>query len=284
MAFALPFRPYLRFTNVEGLTEYDFDYPRRGSRPGVSAMVRVRNEETKIAHSLRSILPVVDEVVVVDNGSGDATLEIVDRVRALHDPSGKIRVFSYPHRVSRYGPEHAGTPESSVHSVVYFYNWCAAHSRFKYTLKWDGDTVLLREARDEFAALLKRIQSGWWTAWTLKGQTIYRGLDGAFFLAKGEVNREVMVFPTGYWCRFRKRDAWEGLKRPPWLRKSHFDPVCFYEVKFTDEDEFAHWSTTDFPGPRKAREWENYHLVQEGKTSPDFFEPLPAATLDEQLD
>ena len=273
----------MRFENAEGLRDYEFDYPRRRSDPGVSAMVRVLNEETKIAHSLRSILPIVDEILLVDNGSEDSTLEVVNRVKANHDPEGKIRVLSYPHRISRYGPEHGATAGNSVHSFVYYNNWVISQARFKYMLKWDGDMVLVREIRDEFGAFLSSIQRGRWTAWTIKGQTVYRGLDGAFFLSKGEVNQEVEVFPTSYRCRFRKREAWEGLKRPPWLRKSHFEPVCFYEVKFCSENEFVHWSTTDFPGPRKAREWENFHLIRDGNANPDRFERLPDTFLDDQL-
>ncbi len=250
MPLVFPFRPSMRFENAEGLGEYEFDYPRRRPTPGVSAVVRVLNEEAKIEHALRSILPIVDEILLVDNESEDATLEVVKEVVSRHDPEAKIRVSSYPHRVSRYGPEHGATASNSVHSLVYYNNWIAAQARFKYILKWDGDMVLVREVREEFGALLRRIQRGRWTAWTIKGQTVYRGPDGAFYLSKGEVNEQIEVFPTSYRCRFKKRDSWEAVSRPPWLRKSHFQPICFYELKFTDEDE----SPTGPPPNSRGRE------------------------------
>ena len=222
-------------------------------------------------------------ILVVDNASEDATLEAIEHMRATHDPEGKIRILSYPHRISRYGPEHATTPGDSVHNFAYYNNWIISQASFQYVLKWDADMVLVRAVRDEFRRFLKRIQHGRWSAWTIKGQTIYRDLDGRFHLAKGEVNREVEVFPTSYCCRFKKHENWEGMTRSPWIRTNHFEPLCFYEVKFTNEDEFSHWSTTDFPGARKAREWENFHLIREGHVEPDRFEPLSSTFLDDQL-
>lgn len=274
----------MRFRNAEGLAAFDFELPRQRTAPGVSALVRVRDEAAKIEHSLRSVLPVVDEVVFVDNGSDDETVEIARRVKAGHDPEDRIRFHVYPHRIARCGPEHADTDADSLHSLAYFNNWTASRATFKYLLKWDGDMILARSARPAFAALLRDIQPGRWTAWELYGQTVYRALDGAFYLARGEVNHEVALFPASYRCRFKKREAWEGLSRPPWLRRSHFEPVCFYELKYADEDEFVHWSTTDdFPGPRKQREWENFHRIRDGRIDPALFERLPNTFLEDQL-
>ena len=40
------------------------------------------------------------------------------------------------------------------------------------------------------------------------------------------------------------------------------------ELKWLDQDEFAHWSNTDFDAirtPRKPREWEVYTALTEGR-------------------
>lgn len=53
-------------------------------RPAVSAMYVIKNEEEYLPYSIQSIYPVVDEIVVVDNGSTDRTVEIArkfDKVR-----------------------------------------------------------------------------------------------------------------------------------------------------------------------------------------------------------
>src|SRR5919201_2427572 len=64
----------LAFTNREGIREFDFALPGKVLDRGVSAMVRVLNEERRIWDCLASILDVFDEILVVDNGSTDSTV------------------------------------------------------------------------------------------------------------------------------------------------------------------------------------------------------------------
>lgn len=246
-------------------------------------MVRVRNEATKISHCLRSILPVFDEIVVVDNQSDDGTDAIIRELQETADPSGKIRLFSYPHRLARFGPEHDRTPEDSVHSAVYYTNWSIAQCSLRYVCKWDGDMVLMRNVRDRFRQFLDRIQTGRKKCWVLAGQTLYRGLDGHFYLAREEINREIEIFPYGEGCRFVKARHWERLRRPRFLGKDEFPPVCFFELKFADEEEFSHWSSRDWPSARKQREWDNYRRVRNGEVTDGRFEKLPATFLDEEI-
>ena len=280
--------PYLkrrqRFTNREGRRDFAFTLERSRELPGVSAMVRVRNEARKIDYCLRSILPVFDEIVVVDNGSDDGTASLVQQVMEQHDPDGKIRLLTYPFRLARFGPEHDDTPEDSLSSAVYFTNWALSHCTFQYVCKWDGDMVLRREVRDSFAQFLEQIPSAPPHCWAIAGQTIYRDVQGHFHLARGEVNSEIEIFPYGFACRFVKKRHWEQLKRPSRMPVAAFDPVCFYELKYVNEDEFAHWSTTEWPSERKKREWTNYHRVLRGNVDGDAFERLPATFLDAQVD
>ena len=91
--------------------------------PGVSAVLRIKNEEDKIYYSLGSILAIFDEIVVVDNGSQDRTPEIVRTFKQRYDSTNKIRFYSYPFKLARCGPENAISPEDSVHSLCYYYNW-----------------------------------------------------------------------------------------------------------------------------------------------------------------
>lgn len=279
----LPWRNERRFSNREGRREYDFNLRPAHGRPGVSALVRVRNEAPKIGYCLRSILPFFDEIVLVDNGSDDGTPDIVRDIIAREDPDGKIRLYSYPHRLARFGPEHGATPETSVHSAVYYSNWALSHCSRRFVCKWDGDMVLIREVREAFSAFLLRIQTGWARRWTLAGQTVYRSLDRDYYLALGEINREVELFPGGPACRFRKRRHWEGLGHPLTLRRGDFAPVAFYELKFADEDEFDHWSTREWPSKRKRREWDNYQLVKSGRIDPRRFQPLLPTFLDAEV-
>ena len=272
------------FRNREGLRDFDFTLLRARRNPGVSAMVRAKNEEQKIGYALRSILPVVDEIVVVDNGSTDGTADLVVELQNRIDDERKIKFHSYPHRLARFGPEHGNTPENSVHSAVYFTNWALSHCSHDYVCKWDGDMVLMREARAPFRDFLSSIQSGRRKCWVLAGQTIYRDMKGDFYLAKGEVNKEIEVFPYGLSCRFIKHPSWERFRRPFYMAKGEFEQICFYEMKYVDEDEFSHWSTRDWPSPRKRREWANYKRVLTGQLDGARFDRLPPGFLETELE
>lgn len=272
-----------RFTNRDGNEAFAFELPLKNRALGMSALVRVKDEAQKIEHCLRSILPVFDEIVVVDNASTDDTVAIVRGIQASADIEGKIQLHFYPFELARFGPEHAEMPADSLHSAVYFTNWALSHCTRRYVCKWDGDMVLIGDQRAAFVELVARVRRRPAGAWSLAGQTVYRALDGTFYSAQGEVNREVEIFPCSYRCMFQKAKHWEQLARPKTMRTHRFEPVCFYELKFLDADEFAHWSTTDWPSDRKKLEWENFHRVREGRVDSGF-DRLPPTLLDDQLE
>ncbi|WP_164545468.1 glycosyltransferase family 2 protein [Paenibacillus albus] len=59
---------------------------------GISAALIVKNEERCISRCILSVLPAVDEVIVVDTGSTDNTIEIVSKL-ALE--SNKVKLFHF---------------------------------------------------------------------------------------------------------------------------------------------------------------------------------------------
>jgi len=272
-----------RFHNREGCKEYDFVLTEGRARKGVSLLVRAKNEEQKIAHCLRSVLSLVDEVVFIDNLSKDRTRSVVESLKEREREGRKIRILQYPFQLARFGPEHDRTPENSIHSAVYYSNWSISHCSYQYVCKWDGDMVLIREARAQFEAFLAQVQEGPKKCWTFPGQTVYRDLKGDYYLAVGEVNQEIMLFPYGYNPRFYKVAHWECLQGRPPVPVDGFEPVTFLELKFAEEDEFAHWSTIDWPSHRKQREWANFHAVRAGNIDPSRFVRLSSSFLDDQI-
>lgn len=274
----------MRFSNLEGLPDFDFVLPNPAQRPGVSALLRVKNEEPKLRHCLLSIAGLFREIVLVDNGSMDATVEVAREVAAGLDPNHPIRIVSYPHDVARCGPEHESTPATSLNSLVYFNNFGLSHCTSRYVCKWDGDMVLRRAARRPFARLLQRLDSVSDECWRLKGQTVYRDTSGDLFEARGEINKEVMLFPNRPGYAFEKHPHWEGIGTPEGSRVRTLRAVCFYELKYADEDEFGHWSTEQFPNQRKFRELDNFEAVRRGDVgSRRRFKRLPADFLGRQI-
>lgn len=134
-------------------------------RKQISAMVRVRNEEEFLDPSVRSIIDIVDEIVIIDNGSDDQTPHII-KALAKEFP-GKIRSLVYPYDVARQGQENeqlAASPGGlkSPRLLANFYNWCLSQCRFKFILKWDADTIATPELARSLAAFRKNKMLAQW--------------------------------------------------------------------------------------------------------------------------
>ena len=124
--------------NREGHKEFDCEPDHQDRIPGLSALVRLRDEEDWVEHSLNSILW-VDEIVIVVNDCSDRTPQIVERFRQAH--RDKVIVRNYPFRIHAMGPRHTDCPDDSVHASSFFYNYTQALSTRTHCLKWDGDLV-----------------------------------------------------------------------------------------------------------------------------------------------
>lgn len=267
----------IAFRNREGLADYDFVLPARRADAGVSAMLRVRNESRKIELCLASILPLFDEIVVVDNGSTDDTVRLVERFKEAHDRDDRIRLFEYPHTVAACGDPHSATAEDSVHSLAYFYNWCLSHCTRAYYFKWDGDMVVVNGRRDELRDFFISIRDDKPALWRFAVQTIYRAADGAWYRAIGEVNTEVRLAPNRSAVRYVKGLHWELLHLDVPFPRRDFDPVSIYEMKDVAEAEFDHWVIDAFPpGGRKEREWLNFQAIKNGPIDQAQFEAISA--------
>ena len=117
---------------------------RRHQPKGISAMVRVRNEEEFLYPAIRSIVDHVEEIAIFDNRSDDRTPEI-SRQLATEYPR-KVCLHEYPHRLRKIGHEywvHSRRADqlSSCNLSANFYNWCLARCSQPYILKWDGDML-----------------------------------------------------------------------------------------------------------------------------------------------
>ena len=275
--------PKMDFQNRERYANFNFSLLSKHTKKGTTALMRVKNEASKIYFSLTSILDVFDEVVLVDNGSTDSTLEIVRRVKEQRDKTNKIKIFSYPFTISRCGQEHWKTADDSIHSIVYYYNWALSRCSLQHVCKWDGDMVLQKASRARFGQFLKQHLGQSRALWMIEGQTVYRDTEGNFWLAKGELIPEPRLFPYGYNPRFFKGEVYEVLSAEPRSETRMMDGVSFFELKFADEDEFSHWTSSEIPTVRKRRELESFRLVRQGRIDVARFDRLPTDFLEQQL-
>jgi hypothetical protein len=240
-------------TNLEGHGDFNvrWAWEEGPLRPGLTAIVRVRNEARALPWTLPPLLRATERVTLIDNGSTDGTAQVA---REVAEAEGReLEVASYPFAVARCGAEHLSTPENSIHSLAYFYNWAFAHARTTYALKWDGDMVLsdtaVRALRDlawqlEAAQIVVRVPR----------LALYVAHDGLAYVDTELRNCEPWAWPNRPGFRFVKALEWELPMFPPGIESVTLPEFSCVELKFLDSDEFGHWSPTDFgASPRTAR-------------------------------
>lgn len=255
---------------AEGDPAYDVVWPWRDGplRPGLTCVFRVKNEARNLPWVLPPMFEAVQHVILVDNGSDDGTPEVAQRVAEEVGAADRFTLTTYPHRVSRAGTEHLATPPDSVHSLTHFYNWSFSHVRTTYSMKWDGDMVLTREGVGVLADL----------SWQLEDSNAVVAIprhplsiesESVAWLDLGFRFLEPWVYPMGPEFTFVKAFEWEVREFPETSERIVAPEGLCVELKWLDQDEFAHWSSTeDFDSsraPRKRREWEVYSALRDGR-------------------
>jgi hypothetical protein len=191
----------------------------------------------------------------------------------------RLEVHTYPFSVARCGQEHLDTPAASVHSLAYFYNWAFSHVRTCYALKWDGDMVLTDTAVNVLRDLAWQLEASEVVV-KIPRYPLYVGDDRHAFLDVGLSNREPWAWPNRPGYSFVKAMEWE---LPMWsddIATMMLPDWACLELKHLTDDEFAHWSPTDFDASartqRKRREWQVFHALAEGREPPDGVVPVEA--------
>jgi Sulfotransferase family len=268
-------------TNLEDYDDFNVRWAWAEQRPtpGFTAVVRAKNEERAIPWVLPPLLRATDRVVLVDNGSTDRTIEVARAAAAEEGAEARFDDYSYPFSVARCGEEHLGTPATSVHSLVYFYNWSFAHVRTSYALKWDADMVLTDTAINALRSLAWQLEA---TEAVVKIPRfpLYVADDRRAFLDLGLANCEAWGWPNKPGFSFVKAMEWEQPILPRSLQRIVLPDWSCIELKYLDAEEFDHWSDTDFDASartrRKRREWEVFRALADGGAPPEEVVPVEA--------
>ncbi|WP_121253146.1 glycosyltransferase family 2 protein [Nocardioides ferulae] len=261
-------------TNLEGRHDFDVRWPRdfRSLIPGVTAVLRVKDEARSLPWVLPPLFEAVQHVVLVDNQSTDGSPEVARDVAGRLGVPDRLTLAAYPFDVSRCGSEHLATPEGSVHNLAYFYNWAFSHVRTQYSMKWDGDMVLTAEGVQTFAALAWQLESVEAVV-LMPRHPLFVESDRVAWLDVYLENVEEYVFPMGEDYRHVKAYEWEMRMVPKRARRLRLPEGLCLELKYLDSDEFDHWVDPDSFGTtrrtlRKQREWEVFHALREGRQVP----------------
>lgn len=271
------------FRNREGEEEFNFTLKHKDRPHGVTAMMRVKNEERMIEASVSSALAAFSDVVLIDNGSTDRTLERVDAIANRPENKGRVKVYKYPFSVARCGEEHNSTPEDSVRSLAYYYNFCRSKCTHTFFIKWDADMVFRKDRLQEFKDSIQELIGRRPLLAKTPCQTLYVAPDGELLVSKEEVHAEPRLAPNLPPVHYVKAKHFERLVWKIRLHKRKVKQVAILELKDTSQDEFSHWTGTDFPSKRKKLEWQNYNAVLEGTEDKSQFEGLPDEAVPDQM-
>ncbi len=112
--------------------------------PGVSFILRARNEEAYLQQNLESLLglTIPHEIVVILHLCDDGSERIAEEARLAGQP---IRIFKYDTPVSRAGYETLVTPNSHPNSFVNFCRFSFSKRLYTWVFKWDGDFMATPE-------------------------------------------------------------------------------------------------------------------------------------------
>ena len=123
-------------------------FTQNGPERPVSAVFRVKNAEHTLLPSFLSILPLVAEVVVVDNMSGDAT---EDAIATISDICERLKInfiFSrYSQDISRHGLGYkSALAERPETSIAKYYEFAFSLATKDYLLKADSSCLFFPRA------------------------------------------------------------------------------------------------------------------------------------------
>jgi glycosyltransferase involved in cell wall biosynthesis len=119
-----------------------WDKARNGEKlkDGITAVVSAKNEEYIIPFCLKSLVGVVDQVVCIDNGSDDATLQLMKDFKAEFGDRIEVDVVEMPGALLG-DCRNAGLE----------------HTRYKWHLRWDADMVCRTSGPDDMKLLREKV-------------------------------------------------------------------------------------------------------------------------------
>lgn len=221
----------------------DFD-PRRRA-PGISAIVRLKNEAQFVAQSVTSILPFADDVVITFNDCTDATPEIVADLARRHPE--QIRAYEYvPHVFPSGSDEQRTLPPDHINSFVFYNNFALSRARRRVCFLWDGDQVAIPQAFERLVHQIRTLKPNmpaWWVSPLKWGYWYHQGVnlwarDGKLLVLK--------IRPLigtrrdhGFWtltsrARYRHEPRFPVLYTR-WLWRKRIG-VLFYHLKYLKPD------------------------------------------------
>jgi len=106
---------------------------------GISVYVPCKDEETHLILCLESLLGIADQFILIDNGSADRTLELMQQFAEGHKGEAEIEVHSMSQAL-----------------LVEEVQFALSRVKHRWVLKWDGDMIAIRDSFLNFKKKLRK--------------------------------------------------------------------------------------------------------------------------------
>ena len=188
--------------------------PEAWRAPGLSAMMTVKNEEEWVELSLRSISTIADEIVFVDNGSTDATLDVAMRTAERYNLPARILSF---------------VSEDFCAAV----NYALSQTTRRWIFRWHGDFIGRTSGNSSLRQLRRRIEQ----LDTERYFCLLVGpvsLDGDVYHQEyqSEVELEPLIFTYSPRLQFRQSGRFETLSVPYFYEKIDIHDLYFFHMRW----------------------------------------------------
>jgi glycosyltransferase involved in cell wall biosynthesis len=220
----------------------DFEYEKPLLKPGISLIIRAKNESLNIKYCIESVVDLVDEIIFVDNNSEDNTYDLVKEYQKIYD---NIKLYRYNISVPKAGVEHKiAIDNGSKNTLGAFYNWCLSKATRYNVFKWDADFICIRNNFKQLVNLYNlRERDDKFAIW-FTGKTIFENHD-KFYINTKSFYDEFRIF--SYKNNFCWYDGNTCEYTNPYLDKCNnkykYIYPLFYEIKRTSIDEFKERSS-----------------------------------------
>ncbi len=262
----------------------DFDPARK--KHGITALVRLRNEEQFLEQALHSILPFCDEVILLYHQCTDRTPEIVAAFEQ-REPE-RIKAYHYLPRVYWAGTDEFKTlPTTLPHSLPYYCNFGVSRATYRVCFKWDGDQVAIPEP---FGRMINRLRAltpremEWWTSpwqwgyWWFMGVNLWQAHSELFVRERRPLHglgQDHGLWRPTRWRLFKKNARVEYLFTRFLLHRPmgivHYHLRGLKRDRGLDKFELEKYPNSHFH--RQAKESDNPTLI----TFPEFQSRYPDA-------
>jgi len=226
----------MSFVRAYAFNARSLDEPRK---PGISALMRIRNGADFLRLAIESHLPYYDEIIACYNDCSDATEPILRELASLHPD--RIRLLPYLPKVHPpRSAEHNCTATDSPHSLANYYNYALAQARYSVAVKLDDDHLAISGALDTCVRRIRAdVARGHRRLYTFSGLNLVRAGAAGLAVYGNEPlagTGDIMYFPVCSKIYWRQATDYEQLGFSELRLQKEYMGLLYFHLKHLKPD------------------------------------------------